>query len=180
MNQQKETTREHQLAVFTLEGESFGITVSAIREIIRMQAITRVPGAPDYVEGVINLRGKIIPMVDLRKRFGFAPAERTNTTRIVVVKSQGQEVGVIVDAVTEVLGIADDAVEEVSSAIASESTHCIMGIGKLKDRLIVMLDIDKLLSHGSVSSFMNDLRDAQSRKLASLDLQGEAAYARTA
>lgn len=161
MEQRKETVREHQLVVFTLASESYGINVGAVREIIRMQSVTRVPGAPSYVEGVINLRGKIIPMVDLRKRFGLEATERNNNSRIVVVESQGQHVGIIVDAVTEVLRISNDVVEEVSSTIAGESAQCLMGIGKLKDRLIVMLDIDGLLSQSEVSTTLSEIRDVQ-------------------
>lgn len=108
---EKTTAAEKQLVVFTLGSESYAVDISMVREIIQPQIITRVPGTPPAVEGVINLRGSVIPVVDLRKRFQLEHIERTKTTRIVVVGCKGHNVGVIVDSVAEVLRIKVDSIE---------------------------------------------------------------------
>lgn len=143
----QETTRsERQLVVFDLASESYGVDIGAVREIIRMQTITRVPRTPDFVEGVINLRGKVIPVVDLRKRFRLVIAEQSAENRIVVVDISGQDIGVIVDAVTEVLRIFEDSIEPPSTVITTAESKYLMGIAKLEDRLIIMLDLECVLS----------------------------------
>lgn len=150
---------EQQLVIFDLGDESFGVDVSAVHEIIRMQAVTRVPGTSHYVEGIINLRGKIIPMIDMRKSFGFDITDVTKDTRIVVVESQGQEVGVIVDAVTEVMRVPSDSIEPVSKTIGHESTEYLLGIAKAEEKLIILLDLDKLLSSSDMESASRAIRD---------------------
>ena len=137
---------EKQLVVFDLAEEGYGVDISSVREIIRMQEITRVPRAPEFVEGVINLRGKVIPVVDLRKRFGFPDSDATKDTRIVVVDIAGQDIGVVVDAVTEVLRIGADAVEPPSSVITTADSDYLLGIAKLETRLIILLDLEQALS----------------------------------
>ncbi|MAG36194.1 MAG: chemotaxis protein CheW [Dehalococcoidia bacterium] len=137
---------EEQLVVFTLNNEAYGVDVATVREIIRMQDITEVPRTPSFVEGVINLRGKIIPVVDLRKRFGFATVQHDQDSRIMVVDTGGQDVGMIVDSVTEVLRITDDAVEPPSSVVTEANADYLRGIIKLTDRLIILLDLDRVLS----------------------------------
>ena len=133
----RESAEEQQLVIFDLGDESFGVDVSAVREIIRMQAVTRVPGTPHFVEGIINLRGKIIPMVDLRKSFQFDTVDATKDSRIVVIESRGQEVGVIVDAVTEVMRVPADSIEPVSKTMEHESTEYLLGIAKVGEKLII-------------------------------------------
>ena len=137
---------EHQLVVFTLKDESYGVDISSVREIIRMLDVTRVPRTPEFVEGVINLRGKIIPVVDLRKRFGFAPGDDSAETRIVVVDTGGQDVGMIVDAVTEVLRIAGDSIDPPSSVVTGANADYLRGIAKVGERLVILLDLDRVLS----------------------------------
>ena len=139
-------TGERQLVVFDLAAEAYGVDIGTVREIIRLQEITHVPNAPDFVEGVINLRGKVIPVVDLRKRFGVAVGEQTAESRIVVVDIAGEDIGVMVDAVAEVLRIAADSVESASSIITTADSYYILGIAKLGERLIILLDLDKVLS----------------------------------
>ena len=109
------TAIEQQLVSFDLATESYGVDIGAVREIIRLQEITNVPRTPEFVEGVINLRGKVIPVVDLRKRFGLPVGDQSAENRIVVVDIGGQDIGVIVDAVNEVLRIFTDSVEPPSS-----------------------------------------------------------------
>lgn len=137
---------EKQLVVFDLAEEAYGVDISLVREIIRMQDITQVPRTPEFVEGVINLRGKVIPVVDLRKRFGFDTEDATKDTRIVVVDIGGQYIGVVVDAVNEVLRVAVDAVEPPSSVITTADSEYLLGIVKLAARLIMLLDLEQALS----------------------------------
>lgn len=137
---------EIQLVVFDLASEHYGVDISDVREIMRMQNITKVPGAVSYVEGVINLRGKVLPVLDLRKRLGLKVAEQTAESRIVVVDIADGEVGVIVDAVTEVLRVPNSAIEPPSSMVAQGNSDYLRGIAKLTDRLIILLDLNKLLS----------------------------------
>ena len=137
---------ERQLVIFDLAAESYGVDINAVQGIIRMQTITRVPRTPEFVEGVINLRGEVIPVVDLRKRFGLTATEETKDSRIVVVYIGGQQVGMVVDAVTEVLRISADSIEPPSSVITSADSAYLMGIAKLEDRLITLLDLEQALS----------------------------------
>ena len=110
---------EEQLVVFDLASEVYGVNIGAVREIIRIMDITRVPKTPEFVEGIINLRGKVIPVVDLRRRFSLPVSEENKENRIVVVDIGGQDIGVVVDAVTEVLRISSDLVEPPSSVITT-------------------------------------------------------------
>ena len=138
-------TDELQLVIFDLAAETYGVDIGSVREIIRMQEITKVPRTPDFVEGVINLRGKVIPVIDLRKRFGFKQAEATKDTRIVVVDIGGTDIGVVVDAVTEVLRLASDAVEPPTGVITTTDSDYLLGIAKLETRLIILLDLQRAL-----------------------------------
>ena len=138
---------ELQLVVFDLAEETYGVDIGSVREIIRIQEITKVPRTPDYVEGVINLRGKVIPVIDLRRKFGFKKAEVTKDTRIVVVDISGNDIGVVVDAVTEVLRLSSDAVEPPSGVITTADSDYLLGIAKLESRLVILLDLQKALSN---------------------------------
>jgi purine-binding chemotaxis protein CheW len=137
---------ERQLVIFALAAEAYGVDIGTVREIIRMQDITHVPNTPDFVEGVINLRGNVIPVVDLRKRFGVAVGEQTKDSRIVVVDIRGEDIGLMVDAVTEVMRLTGDAIEPASDLITTEDSYYISGIAKLGDELLILLDLDKVLS----------------------------------
>jgi purine-binding chemotaxis protein CheW len=138
---------EQQLVVLELAGESYGVDIAAVNTIIRMQEITGIPRSPEFVEGVINLRGSIIPVIDLRKRFGLAVGEYTGASRIVVVEASGQTIGMIVDTVSETLKLPQDSVEPPSPIITSVDSEYIRGVGKLENRLIILLDIDKVLTN---------------------------------
>jgi purine-binding chemotaxis protein CheW len=140
------TLDETQLVVFDLASEYYGVDIGDVREIIRMQAITRVPGAPAFVEGVINLRGRVVPVVDLRKRLRLNVGEQTKESRIVVVDISGRDVGVIVDAVTEVLRIPLSSIEPPSSMVTDADSDYLRGIAKLDSKLVILLDLDKVLS----------------------------------
>ncbi len=137
---------ETQLVVFDLASEFYGVDIGDVREIIRMQSITSVPGAPPFVEGVINLRGSVVPVVDLRKRLGLTINEQTQESRIVVVDIAGRDVGVIVDGVNEVLRIPLSSVDPPSSMITDADSDYLRGIARLEDKLIILLDLSKALA----------------------------------
>ena len=144
-----------QLVTFKLGEEEFGVDILKVQEIIRMLPITKVPNAPEFVEGVINLRGKVIPVIDMRKRFGMATSEHDSQTRIKVMDMQGQVVGFVVDAVSEVLRIPESTVEEPPAVVAGVGSEYMRGVGKLQDRLLILLDLDKLLSENEMASLSN-------------------------
>ncbi len=148
---------ERQLVVFDLAGEIYGVNIETVREIIRMQAVTFVPDAPDFVEGVINLRGRVIPVIDLRRRFGLTVTEETNDSRVLVVDSEGEDLGVIVDAVTEVQRITEDSIEPVSNLVSTEQSEYIVGITKVEDQLIILLDLDRAIGNASEQNDSHDV-----------------------
>jgi len=137
---------ERQLVVFQLGAELYGVEISRVHEIIRLQAVTRVPRTPTFVEVVINLRGKVIPVVDLRRRFGLPAAEHTRASRIVVVEIGDQVVGIIVDGVSEVLRVTSGTIEPPSPVVAGVDSEYIHGIAKLPERLVILLDLDRVLA----------------------------------
>ncbi|MDP7533346.1 MAG: chemotaxis protein CheW, partial [SAR202 cluster bacterium] len=137
---------EEQLVVFDLAAEAFGGDIGSVRNIIRMQDITRVPGAPGFVEGIINLRGNVIPVIDLRKRFDIPVNELHKDNRIVVMDIGGQDMGVVVDAVTEVLRISAAAVEPPSSVITTADSVYLQGIVKMESRMVILPNLDKVLT----------------------------------
>jgi len=135
-----------QLVTFRLGDEEFGVDIHALQEIIRMMTITRVPKAPSFVEGVVNLRGQVIPIIDLRKRIGMPSAVYDKTTRIIVVQLDRKTVGFVVDAVGEVRRIPARVVEPPPPIVAGIESEYIEGVGKLEDRLLILLDLHRLLS----------------------------------
>lgn len=145
---------ELQLVVFDLAGEHYGVDIESVREIIRLQEVTHIPGAPDSVEGVINLRGRVIPVVDLRKRFNLAVTLETGQSRIVVIEIAEDEVGVWVDAVTEVLRIPMSSVETTSALVKTSDSSYLQGIAKVDDRLMMILNLDRALSAEALKSFV--------------------------
>ena len=148
MAEELETSQseEMQLVIFDLAGEAYGVVIQAVLEIIRMQEITTIPQAPYVVKGVINLRGKVIPVADLRKRFSMPAAEESKESRIVVVDIGGQAIGMTVDAVTEVTRIPAGTVEPPSSVITTSDSDYLMGIAKLESGMIILLDLTRVLA----------------------------------
>jgi purine-binding chemotaxis protein CheW len=134
-----------QLVTFTLEKEEYAVDILSVQEINRITEITRVPNAPDYVEGVINLRGKVIPVVNLRKKFGLNIKETDDSSRVIIMDVQGITYGLVVDSVSEVLRIPSNIVEPPPPMASSMSSMFIKGIAKLENRLIILIDIDKFL-----------------------------------
>ncbi len=144
-----------QLVTFKIAEEEFGVDILKVQEIIRMMPITKVPNAPAFVEGVINLRGKVIPVIDMRKRFGMQAAPHDSQTRIKVMDLAGQIVGFVVDAVCEVLRIKESTVEPPPAVVAGIGSEYMRGVGKLEDRLLILLDLDKLLTETELESLSN-------------------------
>ena len=135
-----------QVVSFQLGSEEYGVDISQVQEIIRMVEITHVPRAPKFMEGVINLRGQLIPIIDLRTRFGMTRIDATKSTRIIVTEIGNKRVGIVVDAVSEVLNIPMENVEDAPEMIAGVGTEYIQGVGKMGDRLIIMLDLTMVIS----------------------------------
>ena len=143
--------KELQVVGFRIGRETFGLPISIVREIVRVPEITSVPNAPDYIEGVINLRGRIIPVVDLRKRFGDKSFERDKKNRIVVVELQSRAIGLIVNSASEVLRIRPSEIDEPHNVFKEGELNYITGIGKLNGRLVILLDLSKILERGELN-----------------------------
>ncbi len=134
-----------QLVTFTLEKEEYAVNILNVQEINRITEITKVPNAPDYVEGVINLRGKVIPVINLRKKFALYNKDTDDSSRVIIMDIQGVTYGLVVDSVSEVLRIPSDIVEPPPPMASSMSSMFIKGIAKLENRLIILIDIDGLM-----------------------------------
>ena len=134
-----------QLVTFKLDVEEFGIDILRVQEIIRIMSITKVPNSPEFIEGVINLRGRVIPVINLRKRLLLPTIEKDNKTRVIVVELSDKTVGFIVDEVNEVLRIPKSITEPPPEMTAGIDSDYITSVGKLEDRLLILLDIEKLV-----------------------------------
>lgn len=147
--------REGKYLTFSLANEEYGIGILKIKEIIGMMPITTVPQTPEFVKGVINLRGRVIPVLDLRSRFGMDPVDYTERTCIIVVEFAGRAgnvmIGVVVDSVSEVLSIKADVIEETPSFGTKLSTDYILGMAKIGKSVKILLDIDKVLGADEIS-----------------------------
>ena len=142
--------RELHIVGFQVGRETYGVPITSLHEIVRVPEITAVPDAPDYMEGVINLRGKIVSVIDLRKRFGEKTISAARRNRILVVEHNGRLAGLIVDAASEVLKIAASDVDPAPEVFAEGGLNCVTGLGKYRGRLIVLLDTAKLLAYSGL------------------------------
>lgn len=136
---------EEQIVVFHLRDQTYGIDIESVLEIIRMESITRVPGTPDFVEGFINLRGRIVPIMDLANWFGLEASETTESSRIIIVEASGATVGMIVDSVSEVLRFPLSCIEPAPPMAGGGNISFIRGIALWDERMIVLLDLTKVL-----------------------------------
>ena len=152
MIEKNKNDAEVQIVAFKLEKEEFAINIHHVREVLKMTQVTPLPQSAHFIEGVINLRGEVIPVVDLRKRFELDSGERGEHTRIIIVEIQGNKVGLIVDSVTEVLRLSPAAIQLPPSRIAGTRTDFIKGVGKIDDRLLIILYVDKILTTDEVIS----------------------------
>ncbi|MCL0035242.1 chemotaxis protein CheW [Thermodesulfovibrionales bacterium] len=141
-----------QLVTFTLDKEEYAVDILKVQEINRMTEITRVPNSPPQMEGVINLRGKVIPVINLRKRFGLTPKDNDEHSRIMVMDIQGITIGFVMDSVSEVLRVPSSIVEPTPPMATNISTEFIKGIAKMEERLIIILDMDKLIGKEETAS----------------------------
>jgi purine-binding chemotaxis protein CheW len=137
--------RELHIVGFKVGRETYGVPITALREIVRVPEITSVPDAPDYVEGVINLRGKIVSVLDLRKRLGEVSVAPSKRNRILVVEHRGRLCGLIVDSASDVLKIPVADIDPSPTDFVEGGLNCVTGLGKYQGRLIVLLDIEKVL-----------------------------------
>jgi purine-binding chemotaxis protein CheW len=145
-----------QLVSFVLGNEEFGVDIKCVQEINRMLQITKVPNAPDYVDGVVNLRGRVIPVLDLRHKLGLPRKEHDNNTRIIVVEVNSKTVGFIVDGVKEVLRIPENITEAAPEIVTGINSEYIKSIGKLDDRLLILIDLEKILSKNEELELKNN------------------------
>ncbi len=136
---------EQQLVIFELAKEFYGINISVVESIIKMQAITQLPQSPAYVKGVTNLRGSVLPVIDLRTRFALEEKEDTRQTRIIIVTMGSIKVGVTVDGVSEVLRVSDELIEPLPPMVNSVNSVFLKGIVRLENRLIILLELGKVL-----------------------------------
>jgi purine-binding chemotaxis protein CheW len=137
---------DNQIVVFGLGTEQFGVNIASVESIVKMQAITKMPQSPSFVEGVMNLRGKVLPVIDLHKRFGLAGSETDRNSRIIVVSVNRTEVGMIVDGVSEVLTVSEQAVEAAPVIASTVDSTFITGIAKMDQCLVILLDLQRVLS----------------------------------
>lgn len=146
------STKAGKYLTFSLAGEEYGLEILKVREIIGLMDITAVPRTPQFVRGVINLRGKVIPVIDLRAKFTMPTAEITDETCIIVVCVGSVEMGILVDKVSEVLDVAASEIEDTPSFGVNINTDFILGMGKASSKVIILLDIDKVMTGAEIAS----------------------------
>ena len=142
--------KDQQIVGLRIGRETFGLPISLVREIVRVPEITSVPNAPSYIEGVINLRGRIIPVVDLRKRFGEKVPEPSKKNRIVVAEVEGRLIGLLVNSASEVLRLPPSQIESPNNVFREGELDYITGVGKLNGRLVILLDLSRVLQSGEL------------------------------
>lgn len=138
--------KEIQLVVFMLDDEEFACNISDVREVLKMVRVTPLPQSLKFIEGVINLRGEVIPIIDLRKRFNLPEADYSERSRIIIVEVGANQVGLIVDEVSEVLRFSSSQVQASPSGISGGDSELIVGVGKLEQRLLIILNLEYILS----------------------------------
>ncbi|MEJ2404886.1 MAG: chemotaxis protein CheW [Candidatus Thiodiazotropha sp.] len=135
-----------QFVTFILMDEVYGINVMQVQEVLRVTEIAPVPGAPSYVLGIVNLRGNVVTVIDTRKRFGLASTEMDDSSRIIVIESERQVVGILVDAVAEVVELRENEIDAAPNVGTEESSRYIQGVATQEDRLLILVDLNKLLT----------------------------------
>ena len=143
-------SKELQIVGFRIGRETFGLPIALVHEIVRPPEITNVPHAPEYVEGVMNLRGRIVPVIDLRRRFGETVVENKRKNRVLVADVEGRAVGLVVDSASEVLKISDTQIEAPPNVFADPATNYVTGVAKYDGRLIILVDLKKILQTGEL------------------------------
>jgi len=159
-------SRELHIVGFQVGRETYGVPITSLHEIVRVPEITAVPDAPDYIEGVINLRGKIVSVIDLRKRFGESKTALNRRNRILVVEHGGKLSGLIVDSASEVIKIPAGDIEPSPTALQEGGLNCVTGLGKYHGRLIVLLDMAKLLEKDGARRDESERSNGEARSAA--------------
>lgn len=149
-----------QLVVFNVGKELYGVGIESVQEIVRVPEITEVPDAPDFLEGVINLRGRVVPVIDLRKRLKLQGVDKTKSTRVLITENGKSQVGLLVDSVSEVLKVQPDAIEDPPEMISAIGVEYITGVAKVEERLIILLDLKKILSVEEMKRVGNTIEKA--------------------
>jgi purine-binding chemotaxis protein CheW len=161
MVEEKKVKKVIQVVVVRLIDEDYGIPILQVQEIINMPVITHIPNMPDFIEGIINLRGKIVPILDLHKRFKMEKINKTDATRIVVTTLENQPVGFVVDSVSEVLRLSEEVIEPVPPSIAKIGAEYLSGVAKLNSRLVILLNFERILT------------DLEKQSLKKIDIESE-------
>lgn len=157
MSEKKKGSGEIQLVIFKIGEEEFGVEINQVREIVKLVSITRMPKAPAFIEGVVNLRGQIITVIDLSRRLDLPSSGRSEATRIMVVEIGENTVGMIVDSVSEVLRLSESDIEDTPSLIETEvHEKYLRGVGKSEDRLLILLDLNEVLSTDEIKHISKD------------------------
>lgn len=150
----KNTEEALRWVTFRLENEKYGINVMQVQEVLRITEIAPVPGAPSYVLGIINLRGNVVTVIDTRSRFGLQSAETDDSSRVVIIESEEQVVGILVDSVAEVVDLMAEDIETAPNVGTEESAKFIQGVASHDGELLILVDLNKLLSDEEWSDMM--------------------------
>jgi purine-binding chemotaxis protein CheW len=157
-SREKIATEMKQLISFAVGAEEYGLELLRVKEVIRMRQITWLPKAPSCVKGIINLRGDVIPIVDLRDRFGLQSIEHTEMTRVIVVDVEGRSVGMVVDSASQVVRLPADQFDPPPPVMGEASRDFITAVGKMGDKLIIMIDVDRILSYEEMRLIAHSLK----------------------
>lgn len=164
-NADKKSRQEIQLVVFNIGDEEFGVEINQVREIVKLLPITRMPKSPEFIEGVVNLRGQIITVIDLSKRLDIPTAGKSDTTRIIVVEIGDTTVGMIVDSVTEVLRMSTSDIENTPALIQTQvHEKYLRGVGKMDDRLLILLDLNAVFSTEEMRHIEEHIKTVKNKK----------------
>ncbi len=150
-----------QFVSFQLAGEEYGVPITQVQEIIRYESLTRVPQSSRFVRGVLNLRGRVMPVIDLRRKFNLPGIDTDRSTRIIVVDVEGSSVGMVVDRVSQVIDVDPREVEPAPELGARVNTDYIRGMGKMEDRLVILLDIDRVLTASEMAEVSEAVGDTE-------------------
>jgi len=142
-----------QWVTFQLEDETYGMNVMQVQEVLRITEIAPVPGSPDYVLGIINLRGNVVTVIDTRRRFGLSPKQPDDMSRIIVVEVEGNVIGMLVDSVAEVVYLHQSQIETAPNVSNDDSSRFIQGVSSQDEKLLILVDVDKFLTEEEISDF---------------------------
>ncbi len=148
-DQQKDTLK--QLVTFTISEETYGLEILKVQEIVRLPQVTKLPKAPAFVKGVIDLRGSVIPILDLREKFGIDTIAYSEKTRVIILETSGKKIGIIVDTVSKVIQVEEKDIAPPPNAITGDDNQFISGVIRLEDKLIILLDIGNMFSEETIS-----------------------------